>query len=475
MTIKGIDLSHHQDRTPSLAGLGFVFVRATYGGSPDGRYARHVAAARAAGLVVGAYHFGVGGAQASVTAQVDAFLATAKDADVLALDLERNVLRGGRIGPTMTRDEAKAFIAAVHARDPRKILLYHSRSGFPNLGQDGNWIAQWGGTPPKGIPWAFWQYRGSPLDLNLFNGDRATLLRLIGPDPTVRARLGEYIARLTAVARPSSAQRAKLVEYLGRLGRLVGAAPTPAPAPAPAPAPRPTPPATPVPPVRDVTVPYVPATTPLGAYWTFETTPVGWLSRAGGRIGSKGPSVVLVHGGPQSRGQSLGALAALLASRGANVLEVDYPNAPEDTPGWPATGQIIAAAIGWMRSHHGGPVVLVGHSLGGVFASVVAHGPGSFSDRPDRYVHLAGEVALNPGPYVNAFAGIPPVSAVARVIPETVVTASLDAQATPADLRGYAAALTTNGLRPATVLVDGADHTTVLQSTAAIAAVLGTA
>lgn len=228
--LDGIDVSRWQARTPDLTGLSFAFARATYATTVDARYAAHTAAFRAAGLVIGAYHFGVGGAQAPIPAQVEAFLRIAADADLLALDLERN----GN-GVSMTQAEARAFIAAVHARG-RRIGLYHSRSGFPNLGQDWNWIADYTdlaqrlGRPATTVPWAFWQWTsrgglgGAGLDRNWFNGDRAALERLAARQPvpapvspgTIAALRG-YIATLSAVKRPSAAVRTKLAEYRRRL------------------------------------------------------------------------------------------------------------------------------------------------------------------------------------------------------------------------------------------------------------------
>ena len=181
MILEGIDISKWQTTTPSLSGREFAFVRATFGTAPDSAYAQHAANVRAAGKVLGAYAFGVGG---DPIAQANAFLATAKDAHLLALDLERNTT-----GTSMTDAEASLFIATIH-KAGRKIGLYHSLSGFPQaLGQDWNWVAAWGSTAPS-IPWAFWQYRGSPLDLDRFNGDLSALRRLAGiaPKHVVRVR-----------------------------------------------------------------------------------------------------------------------------------------------------------------------------------------------------------------------------------------------------------------------------------------------
>jgi hypothetical protein len=119
--------------------------------------------------VPGAYHFGTHG---NVSGQVDAFLATAKGVNLLALDLETNG------ADTMTHDEAALFLRLVHAKG-HKIGLYHSLSGYPHLGQDWNWVARWGTAPPPS-PWAFWQYAGSPLDRDRFNGSLAQLRVLAG-------------------------------------------------------------------------------------------------------------------------------------------------------------------------------------------------------------------------------------------------------------------------------------------------------
>lgn len=173
--LEGIDVSRWQATTPSLAGKSFLFARATYGAVHDPMYATHAAHARAQGVLVGAYAFGVG--DVPVADQVAAFLAAAGPASFHVLDLERN---GGR--PSMTATQAVAFINGVQVKG-HKIGLYHSDSGFPNLGQNWNWVAKWGATPPT-RHWEFWQYDGSPLDRDRFNGDLAALRSLAGIHPT---------------------------------------------------------------------------------------------------------------------------------------------------------------------------------------------------------------------------------------------------------------------------------------------------
>jgi hypothetical protein len=165
MNARGIDISYANGTTPVLTGRAFVFVRACYGTRQDTRWDYHTANVRRAGRVLGAYAFGINENGAT---QARAFLAIAHEADFLALDWERE---SGK--PEMTSAQAAAFIDTVQAAG-REIGLYHSDSGFPNAGQDWNWVAKWGTTAPT-RPWLFWQYRGSPLDLDYFNGDAAAL------------------------------------------------------------------------------------------------------------------------------------------------------------------------------------------------------------------------------------------------------------------------------------------------------------
>ena len=164
----GIDVSVWQgDISKVIVGHQFAFIRASISCSLDGAYASHYATARKAGLVVGAYHYlvyGPGGAR-----QAAIFVKAAGNADILALDIESTALRYPQVG--------KSFIANLRKYDTyqhRKILLYSSEGTWPgNLGQDGNWVANWSSTPK--IPWVFWQNQGAPLDHDVFNGTLAQL------------------------------------------------------------------------------------------------------------------------------------------------------------------------------------------------------------------------------------------------------------------------------------------------------------
>lgn len=163
MTVKGIDVSQWQASTPSLTGFGFLFARASIALRADPMYLTHIANARKAGLLVGAYHFNDNGI--SVVEQAAMFLRTAGDVDFYAIDVEG--------GSAFSHAQTGEFITRVKATG-RKIGLYHSLSGYFDVGQDWRWVAYYSTTPPP-IHWDFWQRRGSPLDLDDFNGDFAAL------------------------------------------------------------------------------------------------------------------------------------------------------------------------------------------------------------------------------------------------------------------------------------------------------------
>ena len=157
---KGVDVSHWQSTSDwSVTGLTFVIVKASEGTTPDAMFSKHVAKARAAGLVVGAYAFNRN--DVDMASQVAAFAKYSAGADIFAIDVEGT----HAFSQAQTRD----FMNKFRALTGEKIGLYHSASGFFDAGQDWDWVAHWGVTAPS-RPWDVHQYRGSPLDLDQFNG-----------------------------------------------------------------------------------------------------------------------------------------------------------------------------------------------------------------------------------------------------------------------------------------------------------------
>lgn len=167
---RGIDISVHQANTPALAGLDFVIVRAAYGDYPDTRYAEHARNVRAKGLALGAYLFLRNQPPAD---QVATFLRVAGGADFWAVDYEKD-----RGHPHVTPAQTREVIRRIQSTG-RKVGLYATQYTMFDAGQDWEWVADWRDEePPKG--WTFWQYRGSPLDLNLFRGSPDELREWLG-------------------------------------------------------------------------------------------------------------------------------------------------------------------------------------------------------------------------------------------------------------------------------------------------------
>jgi hypothetical protein len=178
MTVKGIDVASFQSTTYSTAGLGFVMVKATEGtGYVNPRHAAQVAHARAAGLVVGHYHFARPG---SVTAQAAYFLqhAGTQAGDVLALDWEDAGV------PDQDKDTWIKHVQSSAAH--HRVLLYCNRDFWLNRDHtsfcgDGLWIADPGapaGHPRVSHAWTFHQYSSSGgVDHNLGNFASVAALR----------------------------------------------------------------------------------------------------------------------------------------------------------------------------------------------------------------------------------------------------------------------------------------------------------
>jgi Glycosyl hydrolases family 25 len=180
---KGVDVSHWQalgDWSP--VGLTFIVVKASEGTTPDPMYDKHVAKARAAGLIVGAYHFNRD--DVDMAAQVATLAAAAPDADLYAIDVEGI--------HAFTIDQTKDFIRKFKALTHKKIGLYHSESGWFDAGQDWDWVAHWGVSTPS-RPWDFHQYRGSPLDLDQFNGTAAEMRTWVAAQSNGGTRVDAFI------------------------------------------------------------------------------------------------------------------------------------------------------------------------------------------------------------------------------------------------------------------------------------------
>ena len=194
-----IDLSHHNGVVDFVkleaSGIVGVIGKASQGLTHiDPLFAAHRDAAKAVGLLWGAYHFGV---NADGAAQADHFLArTGTDpSTLLAHDFESN----GDSDATMTLDQARAFLRRVNDRTGRWPGLYSGDLIRHALGDQKDaelarswlWLAQYAPeaqTPANWPHWALWQYTSQgtaagivgKVDRNRFNGTLDGLKRFWG-------------------------------------------------------------------------------------------------------------------------------------------------------------------------------------------------------------------------------------------------------------------------------------------------------
>ena len=181
-----VDISHHNGNVNFAAlrnaGILGVIHKATQGlGGDDPTYQSHRDAARQAGMLWGAYHFGT---DSDGVQQAEKFLSTVGDVSntLLALDFETNPA-----GPSMSLEEARAFVTHVKEATGRFPGFYSGHDIKQKLGTASDsvlancwfWLAQYGPTavvPPNWNRWTFWQYTDGAL----------------GPEPTEVPGVGRF-------------------------------------------------------------------------------------------------------------------------------------------------------------------------------------------------------------------------------------------------------------------------------------------
>jgi dipeptidyl aminopeptidase/acylaminoacyl peptidase len=193
------------------------------------------------------------------------------------------------------------------------------------------------------------------------------------------------------------------------------------------------------------------------------------------------PVVVFEPGGADLPATSGSPLVPLLAGQGVVVIDASWRQSPQWGGGGERSLQDIACAIlaartlGPLVGGTPGSVTLIGHSLGGVYGSIVAFTPGGItpdpatcgfedgSPAPDAFVGMAGI-------YDDAIAlldkhGLPS-------IPIILIHGDPDGSVPVEESRRLAAALTGAG-RPTAVIVEpGAGHVGILTTPRTIDALL---
>ncbi len=198
----GIDLSSFQpsfDWSAEKGRISFAFIKATEGVTiTDPDFAANWQAAKALGIVRGAYHFAHPKNGAATEAR--AFLATVQAhglqaGDLLALDLETS----DALSPARVAEYARNWCADVHHATGHTPIVYTflafaEQGNCAGLGHYPLWIAE--PSAPAGRPvvprpwstWAFHQYGTArvgtnTVDVNVFNGDTAALKKFANPAP----------------------------------------------------------------------------------------------------------------------------------------------------------------------------------------------------------------------------------------------------------------------------------------------------
>lgn len=174
--LKGIDISEYQNiSATAYKSYDFIVIKATEGKTyDDPNMPSHAQNAINNNQLYGFYHY-ARPENNTVEEEVEHFCRIVQPyigKAVLALDWEGKSLKYGA-------DWALAWLDGVYKKTGVRPLLYVQGSQVKNykavMEKDyGLWVAHWGVDSPTIAPWGFyamWQYRGNPLDLDLFNGD----------------------------------------------------------------------------------------------------------------------------------------------------------------------------------------------------------------------------------------------------------------------------------------------------------------
>lgn len=166
--IHGVDVSAYQSETYSIAGLDFVFVKATEGLTyTNPRLAAQAKRARDAGLVVGFYHYPH--MANDPQAEADYFLKKApiQTGDIIVFDWEGYDIANKGVAKSRQVAYRDAWLKYVKGKMPgHKVGMYCNTDYWLNVDQTSNcgdflWIATGGlpaGQPGIKSPWLIHQY-----------------------------------------------------------------------------------------------------------------------------------------------------------------------------------------------------------------------------------------------------------------------------------------------------------------------------
>lgn len=195
--IRGVDV-YHGDEISSwskvkAAGYLFAFIKSSQGLGVDEKFEQNVKDAKAAGLIVGAYHFmsfAVNGSKQALVAVNRANNAGLGKTDLpIVCDWEYSDGREPKSSDILI---VREFLEKVKELTGRTPIIYCSNYLPASLGnpswfkQYPLWVARYGATPSSSN-WSFWQYSESAhvpginneADVNYFKGSLADLKSFI--------------------------------------------------------------------------------------------------------------------------------------------------------------------------------------------------------------------------------------------------------------------------------------------------------
>lgn len=197
---QGIDVSHWQgtidwDKVCS-SGKSFVFMKGSQGTSRvDPNFKINAAGAKAAGLLIGPYHFLDATTPSAARQEAQHFYAALLTAGVEfdlppVMDYESNP---GRLSKQAINEIAKSFLVEIERLTGRMPIIYTGNSFAgqfdAGLGRYPLWVARYSNQAPYDVPgwntWSFWQYSDTGsipgitgnVDLNEFSGTVKELQR----------------------------------------------------------------------------------------------------------------------------------------------------------------------------------------------------------------------------------------------------------------------------------------------------------
>jgi hypothetical protein len=175
--LKGIDISHYQDTTVRYQDYDFIIMKASEGANwKDPRMKQHLIGVQCNCKLYGFYHYARPEYNADAKVEARHFVETIRPyvGDcLLALDWEGNSLKYPISWPHQWLDEVYRLTGVrpvIYVQESEITKRDYSSIVKDNYGL---WVAKWGKNTPKTGAWKFyalWQYQGSPLDKDYFQG-----------------------------------------------------------------------------------------------------------------------------------------------------------------------------------------------------------------------------------------------------------------------------------------------------------------